>query len=323
MKMVSVKTRFDKSGYYFIGLIALALLGFWKSYFSVFFTNDYAFYFHFHAAMISLWVIMLIVQPILIRKGKLHAHRIIGKLSYIVMPLLLLSILLMNNFIGKLFPGEADFMRVLGRGFIPLSVLFIIAIWRRHNVNIHARAMISTGIFFIEPALIRFLFGFHIPPPTAFYITMVVTVVVLIALIIIERNQKSGRWVFPLTLCMYLIVGNVTVRALNPFTEWVIQLPLTPGPTFKDNPIPQNEIGAYTGEWQDGSITFEKNGQLWMRSMVRGRIDTTRLLSQGNNQFVGEKVRPLSLYFKVKDGKAQAFNSYFAYIYRATIKRKK
>ena len=79
------KIKFDKAGYYAIGLIALALLGFWPTYFSKFFdgTANFNFYFHFHFAMASLWIMLLIVQPILIKKKKLSIHRKIGKLSFI------------------------------------------------------------------------------------------------------------------------------------------------------------------------------------------------------------------------------------------------
>jgi hypothetical protein len=57
----------DKAGYYTKGLFALALLGFWPTYFSKFFdgTANYNSYFHFHFAMASLWIALLIVQPIL------------------------------------------------------------------------------------------------------------------------------------------------------------------------------------------------------------------------------------------------------------------
>ncbi len=73
------KIRFDKSGYYFIGLVVLAFLGFWATYFSKFFDGEtkFNFYFHFHAAMVSLWILALIVQPILIGKKKLAIHKIV------------------------------------------------------------------------------------------------------------------------------------------------------------------------------------------------------------------------------------------------------
>ena len=99
METIKSKLRFDLSGYYFIGLIGLILIGFWPSYFSKFVngTADFTVYFHFHATMVSTWVFMLIAQPILIRKRKLALHRLIGKLSYIVFPLILISIILLSH----------------------------------------------------------------------------------------------------------------------------------------------------------------------------------------------------------------------------------
>jgi hypothetical protein len=66
------KIRFDKFGYYFIGLAVLAFLGFWATYFSKFFGGEtrFNFYFHFHAVMMLLWILVLIVQPTLIRKNE-------------------------------------------------------------------------------------------------------------------------------------------------------------------------------------------------------------------------------------------------------------
>ena len=62
-KMITRKLDFGKSGYYFIGLFVLVLLGFWPSYFSKFIdgTADFNFYFHFHAVIATLWLILLIV----------------------------------------------------------------------------------------------------------------------------------------------------------------------------------------------------------------------------------------------------------------------
>ena len=61
----SAKLNIAKFGYYFLGLIPIVLLGFWKSYFSIFFqkSNSLTAYMHFHAIVMSCWVALLIVQP--------------------------------------------------------------------------------------------------------------------------------------------------------------------------------------------------------------------------------------------------------------------
>ena len=76
MAVAQKKLRFDLSGYYLLGLIVLILLGFWPSYFSKFLdgTANFSNYFHFHATVLIVWMALLIIQPILIRKKKLKIH---------------------------------------------------------------------------------------------------------------------------------------------------------------------------------------------------------------------------------------------------------
>ena len=83
------KIRFEKSGYYLIILILFMLLGFWPTYFSKFIdgTANFNTYFHFHAFMATVWIFILIAQPILIRKKKLAIHKLIGKLSHFILPI--------------------------------------------------------------------------------------------------------------------------------------------------------------------------------------------------------------------------------------------
>lgn len=235
MNTIAPKIRFDKSGYYFIGLMALAFAGFWKSYFSKFFngTNDYNFYFHFHATMMVLWVVILIIQPILIRKKKLHIHRIIGKLTYVLMPLILVSVLLILNSGMKATPSDQiTFANVLFpvRDFLFLLVFFTIGAVYRRNVQIHARAMIITGIVFIEPALFRLL-G-RLLGQLGGLIGIFLILSLLVTLMIRERNQKNGRWLFPaffiVDVIVYLIlILEVPLSFLDPAVKWFAALPLT------------------------------------------------------------------------------------------------
>lgn len=67
---------FNKSGYYFIILLVLAVIGFWESYFSKLF-SDVSSYTHFHAVTMLLWIGMLITQAFLIRYKKRDLHRFI------------------------------------------------------------------------------------------------------------------------------------------------------------------------------------------------------------------------------------------------------
>lgn len=239
--MTSVKSKilFEKSGTYFIGLLLLAFLGFWNSYFSKFFTGDidYSFYFHVHAVLMVLWIILLIVQPLLIRRKKLHLHRLIGKTTYFIMPLLLISVLLvLNSGMNNIPKDEISFITFLPpvRDFILLLVAFSIAVYHRHTIQIHSRAMIITGIVFIEPALFRFLGGmlFKDMGVLAPVIGIVLILALLITLIIRERKEKSARWLFPSLLVVYtvayiILIFEIPLTFLDPAVKWFAALPLT------------------------------------------------------------------------------------------------
>ena len=55
---------------------------------------------------------------------------------------------------------------------------------------------------------------------------------ILIGLMIIERSQKRGRWIFPLILGMYIFVHslllfNIKIGVWETFAKWFAGLPLT------------------------------------------------------------------------------------------------
>jgi len=235
-KTAEKKIQFDKAGIYLIALLVMAILGFWPSYFAKFFDGTASFtqYIHAHATVMMLWVFVLIAQPILIRRRQVDLHRLIGKVSYILFPLVIIAGALLAH-------HRAEFETNLARGlFIPfkdivvLLVAYGIAIYHRKDVAIHARGMIATAIPFLEPALVRFL-GWSLSDDFPFnpYIWTVLTMdLILIGLIIRERKEKRGRWVFPLILGLYFVIqfiifGRVDIPGWKPLAEWFAALPLT------------------------------------------------------------------------------------------------
>lgn len=235
MELNKPKLSFDISGYYFIGLFGLVILGFWPTYFAKFFNGsaDFTFYFHFHAAILTLWLLLLITQPILIRKKKLSIHRFNGKLSYFLFPLVFLSVILLAHSRHEIDEKNLDIrLLVPFKDLLILGTAYFIAIRYRHNIDLHARGMVVTGIAFIEPSLVRFIRYAIIPSPAANYLTMFFIYSLLIGLIIKERNQKRGRWVFPLILGLYVIVHSIIIFKIHigpweSFSKWFINLPLT------------------------------------------------------------------------------------------------
>jgi hypothetical protein len=236
---------FYKSAYYFIVLLLLAVIGFWNSYFSKFFggiENAAKFseidgYTHFHAAMMLLWVGMLITQAFLIRFNKRSLHKAIGKFSYILVPALVISLILLSHSKITIHEFGITYSRLYIL-FLQLSLLAIfiiaygLAIANRHIPARHARYIICTALTMVDPAIARI--PLDLPPLPFSYqvLTFGLTNLILMVLIFIERNQKQGREVFPIMLTVFLFfqVLNLTStrsQIWDEFSLWFAKLPLT------------------------------------------------------------------------------------------------
>lgn len=230
---------FNNSGYYFIALFALVIAGFWPSYFAKFFdgTADFTLYLHFHATLAMLWVFMLIAQPMLIRRKKFALHRKIGKLSYVLVPLIFISIILLaHSTLRGPIENVGLELWVPFKDLLIFAVGYGIAIKYRKNMAIHARGMIVAGIVLIEPALVRLILYVFFPDegfaPSGYITSIVLLYTLLIGLIVAERKQKVGSWVFPLALGLYIFVHAVLIFQIRVpgwqvFAEWFKALPLT------------------------------------------------------------------------------------------------
>ncbi len=233
--MINPKIRFDNFGYYFFILLGLAFLGFWPSYFVKFFngTADFSFYVHFHAVLLILWIFVLISQPILISNKELSLHRFIGKLSYFLFPIIIISVILLAH--SRITGNEKPLglhLFVPFKDLLLLVTFYSIAIKYRHNIDIHARGMIATGIVFIEPALSRLIYNVFDNSTWGYLWVVLIIYLILVVLIVRERKQKKGRWVFPLLLGLYLIVHAIIIFQIQigpweSFSYWFAALPLT------------------------------------------------------------------------------------------------
>ena len=96
-----MEKAYKNTGYFMMLIILLVILGFYKTYFSQLpdFNEKITLFHHLHAVIASLWILTLIAQPLLIRYKKYKIHKIIGKITYAIFPLLILSFvqMILNN----------------------------------------------------------------------------------------------------------------------------------------------------------------------------------------------------------------------------------
>lgn len=226
-----------RSGPYFAGLLLVALVAFWPSYLSQLGANSA--YTHLHAFTATLWMLMLIAQPVTIRTRRRAWHRALGRVSYGLVPVILASmILLAHNRIEGL-GGEA-FARQTYVLYLQVSLVtlfgfsYALAVLKRRDMVLHARFMICTGITLIDPVVIRLMLWANSAPSWNYqWFTFGLTDLVILTFIWLERDTRRGRWVFPVMLPVFALAQMPAVLQLTnapwwqAFARWFAALPLT------------------------------------------------------------------------------------------------
>lgn len=139
------------------GLLITSFLGFYRTYFGLFPGFDgTAWVVHFHVTTILCWFAMLLTQATLARKGRIGLHRKVGRLSYLLAPLIVLGFALVTDH-GQLKHKSPDlFGAALFDGAL-FILFYALAIINRKNTAYHAPYMILSALPFINPGLGRFI----------------------------------------------------------------------------------------------------------------------------------------------------------------------
>ena len=187
----------------------MAVLGFYKTY--IVRSSDSGVtidgLIHVHAAISALWIGLIIAQPLFIRYKKYAIHRTLGKVSYGVFPLLIIS------FIPLIIRSYRDITSVINPVFdvVLLLLFYTLAILNKKNVAVHMRYMIAIALIFIGPTLARILY--YWTDVNAFWGIMITwgsINLILIALLIWDKiNQR--KYAAPYTVALsgffvYLVV---------------------------------------------------------------------------------------------------------------------
>ena len=147
---------YRQSAFYFLAVLLIAVAGFYPSYFSVLAKTDLVH--HFHGITATAWMLLLIAQAWFIRSRRLQVHRLVGKISLLLVPLFLFSGILV---IKSMLNSQSGFSLTFGKRLAWIDIITIsnfalfycLAIYYRKNVQLHARFMASTAILVLPPAL--------------------------------------------------------------------------------------------------------------------------------------------------------------------------
>jgi uncharacterized membrane protein len=191
------------------GLLLLAVAAFWIPYVTP--LNTHSRYVHFHVVTMVVWMGLVIVQPLLMRAGRMDWHRTMGKTTYLLMPLVVVSgVLLAHHRISQ--PGQLDQPGMLSllviQLFSPLvlAAFYALALANKRAPAVHARWMLATALLLIDPIVARVLM-FHIPTAidAADWLGPLLAMGAAAGMSMHDRRAANARHVFPIALTVLAI----------------------------------------------------------------------------------------------------------------------
>ena len=233
--------KYNNLGYWFLLLIVFTFAGFYTTYFSRLFKPT-ANIIHFHFLLMALWIMMLIAQPFLIKYKKLSWHRLLGKGSYILVPLILITswFLTRNEYYLKIeklqnevidgtqYLSHLEILKSASENPIALIsvvwfiIFYSLAIIYRKKATKHARYMLATALILLGPTIDRFVainLGIEsIAGIESYIISFLIIDLILVYLLLVDyRNKKEVK---TLSTCLLLFVIGQFSFYILPNLDW-------------------------------------------------------------------------------------------------------
>lgn len=157
------RSLYQKSVFWFVFFFACALLAFWSSYYSIL-GQPMSFYVHFHGILMTVWCLMLISQAFLIRAKKYRVDTLLGKASYLVFPIVVLSTIQLIHATIRQDPqvnfGTYYSMALMLNATLVLSIIYGLGMYYHKDRFTHARYMVCTIFPLFTPITDRIIFKF-------------------------------------------------------------------------------------------------------------------------------------------------------------------
>jgi hypothetical protein len=213
-----VERAYRNAGYALLALPALMLAGFWVPYFSVFphFDAHFSAAVHVHALVQFSWVALAVVQPLAIRAGAFRTHRLLGRASYALAPLILVFAAAMTlkeygehraDGMGAWGAFAAEYLSIAGLALLTAFYLLAIARIHRRDVAGHMRYMICIAIA-LSPAGFGRVLGylFEVRLQNSASAAQLLVDACLGALILYDRRRRADSGPYRLALSAMLAI---------------------------------------------------------------------------------------------------------------------
>jgi hypothetical protein len=214
------KQLFYTNAYLWFALAFLVTVaGFYPSYFSR--LGEMSAAHHFHGISATLWMLLLVVQPFLYKTGLMKWHRLLGRLSIVLVVLIVIGGLLMVHMMlnNENYPPGLPYQLSFIDFFVIIQFIlfYVLAIKNVRDTRYHARYMACTIFGPLIPAITRLLpnIGIVDTMQTPLHLSYVIVHVVLIILIIDDKRRDKIRLPYLLALGLMLLQHLTMVYAAN------------------------------------------------------------------------------------------------------------
>lgn len=205
-------------GYVLLVLLPVFIAGFWIPYLSEIprFDASITAAVHIHAALLFSFLLLLIIQPFLIRYGAFSAHRILGKMSNILIPFVLIfSVAMLFKEYHEHLSDGATVAFALNAEFLSAMQLLLfgtlyglaIAAIRRREVPTHMRYMICIVLVLLPAGLARTMgYWFGVRQSMSQTICLALIDILLVALIVFDRRRQLHARPYIAVLLAYGVI---------------------------------------------------------------------------------------------------------------------
>lgn len=213
-----MEKNYKNIAYFFLIIFVIVFVGFFKSYFGLLpNSNEVDATMHFHGIILTIWFGLLIIQPILIRKKQIHLHRLIGNFSYILVPVIIYSMVLITKHMyireGSTTITEKERLADL---FLPISqmivftILYVLAMTNNRKTPLHLRYIIACSLVLLAPGLERIpIYWFGQPEQQSTLFAFIITDLILIGLLLYDRKNSKKHNAYGISLVL-LVFAHIT-----------------------------------------------------------------------------------------------------------------
>ncbi len=180
--------------FWFAAFLLAVFIGFWPTY-TARLAEGITWHVQAHGALLLAWCLLLVTQAGLIRGRRGDVHRILGQVSFLLVPLIVVSSVAVEHGslvrTGGKLDEEALFFAYLVIALLAVFVLaFALAIRHRRTMALHMRYMACTSLAMFDPVFARILdVRFGIPFPVQQMITFAMIDAILLWLCYRDRDK--------------------------------------------------------------------------------------------------------------------------------------